>query len=69
MTAGTEYWLSVIQVGGTIAGRVGTALRLSTAANNATGIQMYFQNSQSDLVASSTGTLFADTSAFYVEVS
>lgn len=69
MTAGTEYWVSVIQVGGTIAGRLGTSLRLSTAANNATGVQMYFQNSQSDLVASSTGTLFADTSAFYVEVS
>ena len=69
MTAGTEYWVSVIQVGTTAGNFLMPQLRVGTAANNATGVQSYIQSSQTDLVASSTGTLQIQENGFYCEVS
>ena len=69
LTAGTEYWVSVIQVGTTMGNFITPSLRLSASANNATGGQQYIQNSQADLVASSTGTLQGQDSGVYAEVS
>ena len=69
MTAGTEYWVSVIQVGTTMATSILGLARQTGAANNATGGQFYNQASQSDLPASSTGTLSATQAGIYAEVS
>jgi len=68
MTAGTEYFISVIQ-NGTVAPFVSGTLRTSSAANAATGVQQYTQTAQSDLVTSSTGTAAATANGYYAEVS
>ena len=67
MTAGSEYWVSFIQVGAAASLLVGTG-RQSVAANSATGGQQYSQASQSDLVTSSTGTISATGGGYYAEV-
>ena len=69
MTRGTEYFISVIQVATTPATMLAATARESSAANAATGGQHYTQNSQTDLVASSTGTLSATIGGTYAEVS
>ncbi|NBW68495.1 MAG: hypothetical protein EBR47_07390 [Betaproteobacteria bacterium] len=70
MTAGAEYWVSVIQVVSTTVASLLTALaRQTTAANAATGVQQYTQSSQTDLVTSSTGSLGATSGGLYAEVS
>ena len=69
MTAGTEYWISVIQVATTGALLLAATSRLTSAANAATGIQYYSQSAQSDLVASSTGSLSATIGGNYAELS
>jgi hypothetical protein len=66
MNAGSEYWISVIQVAttpATLAAAVAAAAQGTTAA----GQQQYRQTSQSDLVASSTGSTV--TTRTYAEVS
>jgi hypothetical protein len=70
MTAGTEYFISVIQVASTtVAAILSTTDRQATAANTATGGMFYTQSTQSDLVASSTGSLQTTVSVMYAEVS
>lgn len=69
MTAGTEYWVSLIQVGTTPATLLIGLARQSTAANTATGAQVYTQTSQSDLATSSTGVVSATAGGFYAELS
>jgi hypothetical protein len=69
MIAGTEYFISVIQVATGQATLLAATARESTAANAATGGQHYTQNSQADLPASSTGTLSATIGGTYAEVS
>jgi hypothetical protein len=69
MTAGSEYWVSVIQVAATMAGILQATGRTSTGPNVATGGMYYSQSSQSDLVTSSTGTLSAVAGPVYAEVS
>jgi hypothetical protein len=69
MTAGTEYFISVIFVGTPTPSLLQATARLATAANAATGVQYYSQTSQSDLVTSSTGTASTTISGIYAEVS
>lgn len=67
MTAGTEYWVSVIQVGTTVTSFL-YSNQNSAAHNAAFGGRQYTQSSQADLPASSTGTI--STNAFvFSEVS
>jgi len=68
MTAGSEYFISFIAVGTTMPTTLAASSRTNTAANVATGGQTYTQTGQTDLPASSTGTL-ATTRAEYAEVS
>jgi hypothetical protein len=69
MTAGAEYWISVIQVATTAATILAALARTASGANAATGGQFYTQSTQSDLVASSTGSLSTSSSGNYAEVS
>jgi len=69
LTAGTEYWISVIVVATTVSNIVGATLRLNTSANAATGGQNYAQAAQSDLVASSSAGIAGTGGGFYAEVS
>jgi hypothetical protein len=69
MTAGTEYWISFIQLASTAATVLNVPARTTTAANAATGVQLYSQTGQTDLVASSTGTANTSSGGFYAEVS
>jgi hypothetical protein len=68
MTRGTEYFISVIQVATTPAPMLAATLRESGALA-ATGAHHYSQNTQSDLVASSTGTANSTLGGVYAEVS
>jgi len=68
MTRGTEYFISVIQVATTPAAMIAATLR-ETGSLAATGAQLYTQNTQADLVASSTGTASATVGGVYAEVS
>jgi hypothetical protein len=70
MTAGAEYWVSVIQVVGINSASLLTAqARQSTAANAATGAQYYTDSSETDLVTPSTGTISANNGGLFAEVS
>ena len=70
MTAGAEYWVSVIQVVSGLSASLLVALaRQATVANAATGAQYYSQSSQADLVASSTGTVSTTIGGVYAELS
>jgi len=69
LTAGVEYFVSLIQVATTGASIVAPTGRTGTAANTATGPQFYTQSTQSDLVTSSTGTLATAQFGNYAEVS
>ena len=68
MIAGTEYFLSVIQVASTAANTLASSAR-TTSANTATGAHLYQQSSQTDLVTPSTGTVSTTGGGFYAEVS
>ena len=69
MVAGTEYFLSVIQIATTPATILLGTARQSGAANAATGVQYYTDAGESDLVASSTGSVSATFGGLYAEVS
>ena len=69
MIAGTEYFISVIQVASTAADLLRATARQATAANAATGVQFYSQNSQADLVTPSTGSVNTTVGGNYAEVS
>jgi len=66
MTAGTEYWLAVIQVGTTIAPLIYN--NLVSYSSGIFGIRSYTLASQSDLPASTTGASSA-TALYYGAVS
>jgi hypothetical protein len=69
LTAGTEYFLSVIQVATTPATILLGTARQASAANAATGAQYYTDASETDLVASSTGTVSTTLGGLFAEVS
>ena len=69
MVAGTEYFLSVIQVATTPATLLLGTARQSGAANAATGAQYYTDAGETDLVTPSTGSVSASFGGLYAEVS
>jgi hypothetical protein len=70
MTAGTEYWLSIIIVGASSLGqRLGAPNRPNNSGNAATGGQLYTEATQTDLPATSTGVIDGTGGGAYVEVS
>jgi hypothetical protein len=69
MTAGAEYFVSFIVVAGSVGGILTLGPRLATSANVATGPQQYSQTIQTDLAASSTGSLSTTAGGIYAEVS
>jgi len=69
MTAGTEYWISVIQVASTAATLLLATSRTASVANAATGAAVYNDQSKADLVASSTGVVSTTFGGLYAEVS
>jgi len=69
MTAGTEYWVSLIQVATTAATLLLATSRTANAANAATGPQFYQQNTAADLVTPSTGVVNTTIGGVYAEVS
>jgi len=69
MTAGTEYFISSIQISTTVAPFLSATARNSSAGNAATGVQQYSQTGQSDLVTSSTGSAQLTAGGNYAEVS
>ena len=69
LTAGAEYWISVIQVASTAAAILSATARQSTAANSATGAQLYSSASKTDLSSSISGIASANLGGFYAEVS
>jgi hypothetical protein len=68
VTAGVEYFIGVLQVGTTMATTLGATARADTAANAATGVQVYTVASQTTLGTALTGTAHA-TRADFAEVS
>jgi hypothetical protein len=69
MTAGTEYYISLIQVATTPSNLIFATARISTGANAATGVQLYTDSGETDLVSSSTGSASATGGGLYAEVS
>jgi hypothetical protein len=69
LTAGTEYFLSVIQVATTPATLLLGTARQSGAANAATGAQYYTDAGEADLSTPSTGSVSASFGGLYAEVS
>jgi hypothetical protein len=69
MTAGQEYWISVITVGNSSGSILGGLARTATAANNSTGVQVYTDAGEADLPASSTGAANTTFGGIYAEVS
>ena len=69
MIAGTEYFLSVIQVATTAATLLLATTRAVSAANAATGAQYYTDAGETDLVTSSTGSVSTTLGGLYAEVS
>ena len=69
LLAGTEYFLSVIQVATTVASLLLATSRQASAANAATGVQNYTDTSEADLVTPSTGSAGATFGGLYAEVS
>jgi hypothetical protein len=67
LTAGTEYWVSNIQVATTAATVLNATVQTTSAANSATGGQLYQQSGQTDLPTSSTGTLQTGGGGLYAE--
>ena len=67
MTAGSTYWISLITVGTTPPQIIASLAR--AAASQVLGAAQYSQSSQTDLVASSTGTINTTVGGMYVEVS
>jgi hypothetical protein len=69
MIAGTEYFLSVIQVASTPANLLTATARQASAANAATGVAYYTDTSEADLVTPSTGSINTTVGGFFAEVS
>jgi len=69
MIAGTEYFLSVIQVASTAAQLLTASARVATAANAATGVAYYTDASEADLVTPSTGSASGSIGGLFAEVS
>jgi hypothetical protein len=68
MSGSTEYWIGVLQVGTTMATTLAATARADTAANAATGVQVYTVTGQTTLGTALTGTAHA-TRADFAEVS
>jgi hypothetical protein len=68
IAASTEYFIAVLQVGTTMATTLAATARADTAANAATGVQVYTVASQTTLATPLTGTAHA-TRADFAEVS
>jgi hypothetical protein len=64
VTAGSEYFIGVLQVGTTMATTLAATARADTAANAATGVQVYTVASQTTLVTPVTGTANTTRSDF-----
>jgi hypothetical protein len=62
MSSATEYFIGVLQVGTTMATTLAATARADTAANAATGVQVYTVASQTTLATSVTGTAHATRS-------
>jgi hypothetical protein len=62
MSSATEYWIGVLQVGTTMATTLAATARADTAANAATGVQVYTITGQSAMVLTGTGTAHATRS-------
>jgi hypothetical protein len=70
MTAGAEYFISVIQVATTTAQLAASTLRTGgNTANNATGVAYYSDAGEADLVSSSTGSASVNIGGAWAEVS
>jgi hypothetical protein len=69
MIAGTEYFLSVIQVASTAATLLMATSRTTSVANAATGGALYNHASQTDLVTPSTGAVSTTFGGLFAEVS
>jgi hypothetical protein len=69
MIAGSEYFVSVIQLATTTATLLSATARQTTAANAATGVQFYTDAGETDLSTPSTGTANASVGGVYAEVS
>jgi hypothetical protein len=69
MTRGNEYFISVIVLASSAPSLLMNNTRAATVANAATGVMVYQQTSQSDLVASSTGTASTTLGGLFAEVS
>jgi hypothetical protein len=69
MIAGTEYFLSVIQVASTPATLLLATARAVSAANAATGAQYYTDAGEVDLATPSTGSVSTTFGGLYAEVS
>ena len=69
MTAGSEYWVGFIFTGTTMPSiLMQTAISTPSAGAQIFGYTTYFQNSQTDLPATVTGS-FGSTAVHYIEVS
>jgi hypothetical protein len=69
MIAGTEYFLSVIQVASSTATLLLATGRQATAANAATGVALYNDSGEADLVTPSTGSVSGALGGVFAEVS
>jgi hypothetical protein len=69
MTAGAEYFISLVQVGTTVGSILQSTTRQTTAANNATGGQVYTESSKTDLPAPSSPILSGNNNGLYAELS
>ena len=69
MIAGTEYFISVLQLATTLANLLSSTSRQSNAANAATGVQQYTDISEPDLPATSTGSARTSDSPLFAELS
>jgi hypothetical protein len=64
LALGTEYFIGILQVGTTMATTLAATARADTAANAATGVQVYTVASQTTLATPITGTAHATRSDF-----
>jgi hypothetical protein len=69
LTAGSEYYVSLLQIGTTPGRQLAATGRLATAANTATGVMMYTQTGRTTFHDTSTGTIDTTSGGFYAELS
>jgi hypothetical protein len=69
LAAGSEYYVSLLQIGTTAARQLGAAGRLSQSSNAATGVMLYTQTGRTTFPDTSTGTIDASSGGLYAELS